>query len=106
MNCDVVIQQIPLLLYGELSFEEEELMQQHLDACVSCRSETERTKALHASIDSAELEPDPVLLADCRRNLRIATGACSRAAAHTAARVGVHRPPVTTAPPGTGSASR
>ena len=45
MNCDVVIQQIPLMLYGELSFEEEELMQQHLDACVSCRSETERTQS-------------------------------------------------------------
>jgi hypothetical protein len=75
MNCEVVIQQIPLLLYGELSFEEEELMQQHMDVCGSCRSETERMKALHKSIDSAELEPDPVLLADCRRNLRIATSA-------------------------------
>jgi len=75
MNCDVVISQIPLLLYGELSFEEEELMQQHLDVCGSCRSETETTKALHESIDCAELEPDPVLLADCRRNLRIATSA-------------------------------
>ena len=75
MNCDVVTKPTPLLLYGELSFEEEELMQQHLDVCGSCRSETERTKALHESIDCAELEPDPVLLADCRRNLRIATSA-------------------------------
>ena len=82
-------------------------MQQHLDACVSCRSETERTKALHENIDSAELEPDPVLLADCRRNLRIATSALLEAAAHTAARgrslsAACHP----TAPPGTGSVSR
>lgn len=73
MNCDAVTKQIPLMLYGELSFEEEELVQQHLEACGSCRGESDRAKALHKCVDSAEFELDPALLADCRRNLRIAT---------------------------------
>ena len=39
MNCDTAAKQLPLMLYGELTFDEEELLQQHLESCGSCRSE-------------------------------------------------------------------
>ena len=39
MTCDSAIEQLPLLLYGELSFEEEEDLHRHLDSCPSCQAE-------------------------------------------------------------------
>ncbi len=74
MNCDTVTKQLSLMLYGELSFDEEEIVQQHLEVCAPCRDELAKTHAIHSSIDNDESEPDPVLLANCRRNLRLATG--------------------------------
>lgn len=75
MNCDAVIRQLPLLLYGELTFDEEELVQQHLDGCPACRGELEKSKALHEAFDLAEAEPDAAVLANCRRSFRIAASA-------------------------------
>lgn len=71
MNCDTVTGLLPLLLYGELSFEDEEVAQQHLDVCAACRAERDRTALLHRALDGAEPEVDPVLLSNCRRNLRV-----------------------------------
>jgi hypothetical protein len=73
MNCDAVTNQLPLMLYGELSFDEEELVQQHLDVCATCRREHEKIRTLHEQFDLMEVETPPVLMADCRRNLRLAT---------------------------------
>jgi hypothetical protein len=73
MNCDTVTKQLSLVLYGELSFDEEEIVQQHLDICSGCRNELEKTRAIHDSFDRQAIEVDPVLLANCRRNLRVAT---------------------------------
>jgi hypothetical protein len=73
MNCDTVTKQLPLMLYGELSFDEEEIVQQHLDQCPACQNELARTQEIHRSLDNQEIEIDPVLLANCRRDLRLAT---------------------------------
>jgi hypothetical protein len=71
MNCDRAVKDIALFLYGELSFEEEEALQQHLDGCSHCRDEVKARKALIAALD--EFEPDiPMgLIGDCRRELRL-----------------------------------
>ena len=75
MNCDIVAKQLPLMLYGELTFDEEEVVQQHLESCGSCRSELVKVTKFQRGLDCAEVEVDAALLADCRRNLRIATSA-------------------------------
>ena len=75
MTCEAVVKQLPLLLYGELTFDEEEAVHQHLDACSACQSELTKTTLLHRQFDESEVDIDPVLLVNCRRNLRIATRA-------------------------------
>ena len=75
MTCDTATKQLPLLLYGELSFDEEENLHQHLDTCDACQAELGKTSAIHRRIDEAEIDVAPALLADCRRNLRVATAA-------------------------------
>jgi hypothetical protein len=75
MNCEMVATQLPLLLYGELTFDEEEALQQHLDLCGLCRAELLKTTKIQRSLDRSEIDVEPALLADCRRSLRIATSA-------------------------------
>jgi hypothetical protein len=75
MTCDNATKQLPLLLYGELTFHEEDDLHQHLDICESCQAELAKTSAIHRKIDEAELDVSAGLLADCRRNLRVATAA-------------------------------
>jgi len=69
VNCDAVRDQLALLLYGELNFDEEERADQHIDACTACRSALEQQKALHAAVDDIAVTPSPALLASCRENL-------------------------------------
>ncbi len=69
MNCDTARQQLVLFLYAELSFEEEELLEQHLDACAGCRAERARLDKMGALLDAAEPEVPAGLLARCRRDL-------------------------------------
>ncbi len=67
MNCETAQSQLSLLLYGELGFDDEERIEQHLEGCPDCRAAKERVKALHTALDGARLEPPPALLADSRR---------------------------------------
>ena len=62
MTCDAVRDQLALLLYGELSFDEEERIDQHLDSCVECRAALDRQRAVHAAIDDLQVSPSPALL--------------------------------------------
>ena len=41
MNCESVVRNTPLFLYGELSLEEEQSFQDHLDQCGECRKAVE-----------------------------------------------------------------
>lgn len=79
MNCGTITKQLSLMLYGEVTFDEEEQIHQHLEACPSCRSEFERVKSLHRRLNAAEMEVPPGLLQDCRRQLRITVSALHEA---------------------------
>ncbi len=69
MTCDDVTRNASLFLYGELSVEEEQFFQDHLDGCPGCRKEFEVEKRLHAALDQREIEPPPDLLVRARRDL-------------------------------------
>lgn len=69
INCAQAQMHFALLLYGELSFDEEERVDAHLDGCTECRAQLERQKLLHAAADSLALEPPASLLRECRSDL-------------------------------------
>jgi anti-sigma factor RsiW len=71
MTCHAAREQFALLLYGELSFDQEERVEAHLDACGECRAALEQEKMLHAGFDSVEVAPSPSLLRECREDLRL-----------------------------------
>jgi hypothetical protein len=75
MTCEEIQRRLPFVSYSELSFDEEEQLHQHIEACASCRADFEKLKEMHQTLDRAELDPDPVLLTDCRRSLRIKVAA-------------------------------
>ncbi len=70
MKCDDARKWLPLFLYGELSFEDEEQLEVHIDECDACRGALAREKLLFKSLDAAEMAPSAELLADCRAQLR------------------------------------
>ena len=70
MTCEEAKKNLPLFLYGELSFDEEELVEVHIDECASCRGELAREKAMFAALDGVELVPSPEALAESRNELR------------------------------------
>jgi anti-sigma factor RsiW len=76
-SCEAVGKQLPLLLYGELTFDEEEALHQHIESCPGCQSELTRVSAMHRKLDEAEVDVNPAFLTNCRRNLRLATAAIS-----------------------------
>lgn len=69
MNCESAIKLIPLYFYGELPPEEEDRIEQHLDACATCQQEAEHQRAIAAALDRRVLEPPSALLAECRHGL-------------------------------------
>jgi hypothetical protein len=72
MDCAQARMHFALLLYGELSFDEEEGVDAHLDGCAGCRAELERQKSLHAALDGLAVEPPASLLRTCRADLAAA----------------------------------
>jgi hypothetical protein len=68
-NCEKVRGQFALLLYGELSFDEEERVESHLDGCAECRTALQRQRALHEALDGIAVTPSPALLSRCREDL-------------------------------------
>jgi hypothetical protein len=70
MKCEDLRKSLPLFLYGELSFEDEEQLEVHIDECDACRDALAREKLLFKSLDAAEIVPSAELLADCRAQLR------------------------------------
>lgn len=69
MTCETVKKSAALFLYGELSLEDEQSFQDHIEVCAECRREFEAEKRLHEVLANREMEPDPALLARCRRDL-------------------------------------
>src|SRR5258706_15736768 len=68
LNCKNVREQFALLLYGELSFDEEERVESHLDGCADCRAALERQRALHDALDGVAVSPSPALLSRWRED--------------------------------------
>ncbi len=72
MNCQEVRDLIPLYLYGELSFDEEERVERHLASCAACAAERARCEKLTLLLGEGEAGVSAELLARCRRDLAAA----------------------------------
>ena len=68
-TCDEIRKQLAMLLYGELSFDEEEQVETHLEGCSDCRSALERERALLAAFDQVAVDPSPTFLRQSREKL-------------------------------------
>jgi hypothetical protein len=67
LSCDAALEQITLLLYGELSDEACHRLEQHLAGCAECRDELEVTRALSSAMAILPVrEPSPNLIAQTR----------------------------------------
>jgi hypothetical protein len=72
MNCDSILQLLPLYYYGELTPEEEEHVEEHTGGCPACTRELAQQRALAAALDQRTLVAAPTLLEDCRSDLMAA----------------------------------
>ncbi|HTC32313.1 MAG TPA: HEAT repeat domain-containing protein [Bryobacteraceae bacterium] len=70
MTCEETRKNLPLFLYGELSFDEEELVEVHMDECAACRAALAREKAMFGALDEAEMIPAAGALEESRMELR------------------------------------
>jgi hypothetical protein len=69
LNCAAVKDFFALYVYGELSFDEEERVESHLDGCAGCRLALERQREVQVALDNIGIEPAPSLLRSCREDL-------------------------------------
>ena len=69
MTCQSAKEALPLFLYGELTFDEEDRVEDHLSGCGSCREELDRVREMNAVLQSQATEPSTVLLRNCRESL-------------------------------------
>lgn len=68
-TCEAIRQQLPMLIYGELSFDQEEAVESHLETCQKCRAALARERELLAACDEVAVEPSPALLRQAREEL-------------------------------------
>lgn len=66
MNMDEVREKLTLLLYDELSFDEEEALHYRLQESEDLRAELERLREMHLHLEAHRLEPPLGLLAESR----------------------------------------
>ena len=69
MTCQEARESIPLFLYSELSFDDEEILESHIDRCEPCRRELERVRAVHQALYAMEVQPSSDMLERSRRRL-------------------------------------
>ncbi|MBV8731260.1 MAG: HEAT repeat domain-containing protein [Acidobacteriia bacterium] len=98
MNCDAVLNFIPLYFYGELAPPEEDELEEHLHACPGCAREMERQRALAAALSGRQIEPSAAFLDHCREDLMAAVLGRGHQLAIAPARVDVATPPRRTGP--------
>jgi hypothetical protein len=82
MTCDALDRLIPLYVYGELTPDEEEQVEEHLHRCPECARELDRQRGLMAALDRRESEVPASLLADCRGDLLAAVRREAASGAH------------------------
>lgn len=71
ITCEQAREYLPLLAYGELSFDEEEALEVHLSGCPQCAAERVRFDRLEDLLVHGEADLPPGLLARCRRDLAV-----------------------------------
>ena len=76
-GCRQCRESMPLFLYGELSFDEEDALESHLDGCDACRAELAAEKRFHQSFHEAETGFDLELLRECRQMIGARVSAAS-----------------------------
>ena len=69
MSCAAIIPDLALYLYGELSAESEERLEQHCSECPDCAAELQRYRRMLQACDAAAVPEPPNLLAECRHEL-------------------------------------
>ena len=69
MTCELAKKNAALFLYGELTIEEEQAFQDHIEACAECGREFETEKRVQAELNRNEVAIDPALLVRSRREL-------------------------------------
>ena len=74
-SCQSYRQALPLFLYGELSFDDEDRLESHLEICPECRAQLAIEKRFHQSVSETELEISPELLRECRQRVDIQVNA-------------------------------
>ncbi len=58
------------MLYGELSFDDEDAVEVHLDKCAGCRREMAALRKIGSALEMRELDVSPFLLRQCRQRLQ------------------------------------
>ena len=71
MNCELAKKNAALFLYGELTIEEEQAFQDHIETCADCGREFETEKRMQAALSRSEAAVDPALLVRSRRELAL-----------------------------------
>lgn len=69
MNCETAKDLLALLNYGELSFEQEEALEKHIESCSSCETDRRKLEQLDAHLERQSADVSPDLLVRCRRDL-------------------------------------
>ena len=69
MNCETAKDLLVLLNCGELNFEDEEVVETHLESCPACSAERRRLQRLDSLLELQPAVVSPDLLARCRRDL-------------------------------------
>src|SRR5262249_49305778 len=70
MNCHDLEENLPLLLYGDLTGWEQAACEEHLAEAAHCRAAKEEREHLHAALaERPQVEPSAALLAEARTAL-------------------------------------
>lgn len=70
MNCETAREMLALQPYGELTFDQEEAVDLHVEICAACAAEKRQIESMHGALQGQAIEPSFELLAQCRRDLR------------------------------------
>ncbi len=68
-DCQSVREALPLFLYGELTFDEEEQIEDHVGQCGLCRAELDLVREMNSVLQRQAQDPSAVFLRNCRENL-------------------------------------
>jgi anti-sigma factor RsiW len=69
VNCETAKNLLVLLNCGELSFEDEEVVETHLESCQACTAERQSLQRLDTFLELQSATVSPDLLVRCRRDL-------------------------------------